>query len=98
GAGRRRRDAALLRTRGASTVQLVQIALGETALTAGVGIAAGLGAALLIGSAEFGGASFGAGTLSAVLWALGAGITGLLIAAGSIALPAWRDARSLTVA
>ena len=31
GAGRRRRDAALLRTRGASTRQLVRIALGETA-------------------------------------------------------------------
>src|SRR5205823_4480948 len=32
GAGRRRRDAALLRTRGASTRRLVGVALGETAL------------------------------------------------------------------
>ena len=39
-ATRRRRDAALLRTRGASTRQLVRIALGETALTAGAGVAA----------------------------------------------------------
>src|SRR4051794_4935027 len=98
GAGRRRRDAALLRTRGASTRQLVQIALAETALAAGLGIAAGLGAALLIGSIQFGTASFGASTQAAILWAGGAALAGLLIAAGAIALPAWRDARSLTVA
>jgi putative ABC transport system permease protein len=36
--------------------------------------------------------------VSAALWALGAAIVGLSIAAGSIALPALRDARSLTVA
>ena len=40
GADRRRRDAALLRTRGASTRQLVRVALGETALAGGVGVAA----------------------------------------------------------
>ncbi len=33
-----------------------------------------------------------------MLWGGGAAFAGLLIAAGSIALPAWRDARSLTVA
>jgi putative ABC transport system permease protein len=98
GADRRRRDAALLRTRGASTRQLVRVALSETALSGGVGVAAGLGAALIIGSAAFGTASFGASTLAAVLWAGGAALAGLLIGAGSIALPAWRDARSLTVA
>jgi putative ABC transport system permease protein len=98
GAGRRRRDAALLRTRGASTRQLVRLAMGETAVAAAVGIAVGLGAALLIGTSQFGTASFGASTLSAVLWAVGAGLAGLLIAAGAIALPAARDARALTVA
>jgi putative ABC transport system permease protein len=98
GAGRRRRDAALLRTRGASTRRLVALALAETALAAGLGIAVGLGAALLIGSAQFGAASFGAGTLAAVLWATGAALAGLAIAATAIALPAWRDARGLTVA
>jgi putative ABC transport system permease protein len=96
GADRRRRDAALLRTRGASTRQLVRIALGETALAGGVGVAAGLGGALLIGQATFGTASFGAGTLSAVLWAAGAAVAGLAVAAAAIALPAWRDARGLT--
>jgi putative ABC transport system permease protein len=98
GAQRRRRDAALLRTRGASSRQLVRVALGETALAGGAGVAVGLGGALLIGSAAFGTASFGASTLTAALWAGGAALAGLLIAAGSIALPAWRDARSLTVA
>jgi putative ABC transport system permease protein len=97
GADRRRRDAALLRTRGATTRTLVRIALSETALAGLVGIPLGLGAALLIGQATFGTASFGASTLAAVLWAAGAALIGLLIAAASIALPAWRDARSLTV-
>ncbi len=98
GTDRRRRDAALLRTRGASTRQLVRVALGETALAGALGVGVGLGGALAIGSAAFGTASFGASTLSAVLWGGGAAAAGLGIAAGSIALPAWRDARSLTVA
>jgi putative ABC transport system permease protein len=98
GADRRRRDAALLRTRGASTRGLVGVALAETALAGGAGVAVGLGVAVLIGTSAFGTASFGASTLSAVLWAGGAALAGLTIAAGAIALPAWRDARSLTVA
>ncbi len=98
GAGRRRRDAALLRTRGASTRRLVTIALGETALAGGAGVALGLTAALVIGATTFGTTSFGASTLTAAVWAGGAALGGLVIAAASIALPAWRDARSLTVA
>lgn len=98
GANRRRRDAALLRTRGATTGQLVRIASGETIAVAAVGGAVGLGAAALIGTTTFGTSSFGASTLSAVLWAGGAALTGLLIAVSSIVVPAWRDARSLTVA
>ncbi len=98
GADRRRRDAALLRTRGASTRTLVRIAMAETLFAGMLGVLLGLGAALLIGRSSFGTASFGAGTVSAILWALGAAIIGLAIAAGSIALPALRDARSLTVA
>lgn len=98
GADRRRRDAALLRTRGASTRRLVTVALGEAALAGGAGVAVGLAAALLIGATAFGTTSFGASTLAALLWAGGAALTGLVIAGASIALPAWRDARSLTVA
>jgi len=98
GADRRRRDTALLRTRGASTRQLVRVALSETALSGGGGVAVGLGVALIIGAVAFGTASFGASKSSAALWAGGAALAGLVIAAAAIALPAWRDARSLTVA
>ncbi len=98
GADRRRRDAALLRTRGASTRTLVRIAMAETLFAGLVGVAVGLGVALVVGKSSFGTASFGAGTVSAILWAVGAGLVGLAIAAISIALPALRDARSLTVA
>jgi putative ABC transport system permease protein len=98
GADRRRRDAALLRARGATTRTLVRIALVEAAATCLVGVPLGLGAALLVGKLSFGSASFGAGTTAAVLWAVGAGVTGVLVAALAIAMPAWRDARNATVA
>src|SRR4051794_37038214 len=88
GSDRRRRDAALLRTRGASTRQLVGVALAESALSGGLGVAVGLAVALLVGSSAFGTASFGASGLAAGLWAGGAAVAGLLIAAGCIALPA----------
>src|SRR5205085_5923061 len=55
-------------------------------------------AAALIGATTFGTTSFGASTLAALLWAGAAAPSGLAIAAASIALPAWRDASSLTVA
>ena len=98
GGDRRHRDFALLRTRGASTRQLVRLALAETAVAGGIGVAAGLAGALAIGSAAFGTASFGAGPVAAALWAGGSAVAGLAIAAGAIAVPAWRDARALTVA
>ncbi|MFN8604450.1 MAG: FtsX-like permease family protein [Candidatus Binatia bacterium] len=98
GADRRRRDAALLRTRGASTAQLLRVALAETAAAGGAGVIVGLGAALVIGNVAFGSAGFGAGTLAAALWSAGAALAGLLIAALAIALPALRDIRQLTVA
>ena len=97
GAARRRRDQALLRTRGAGASQLIRVALGETVLAGGVGALAGLAIAAFVGHASFGGARFGAGALAAALWAGGAVVAGLLIAAAAIALPAWRDARAMTV-
>ncbi|MDX6719503.1 MAG: putative transport system permease protein, partial [Solirubrobacteraceae bacterium] len=97
-AGRRRRDQALLRTRGATPSQLVRIALAETALVAGAGIVAGLALAALVGQLAFGGASFGSSAASALLWSDGAALAGLAVAAIAIALPARRDARELTIA
>jgi putative ABC transport system permease protein len=98
GADRRRLDFALMRTRGASTAELMRLALAESALSGGAGVLVGLAGALAIGSSAFGTASFGAGRVAALLWAAGAALAGFAIAAAAIALPAWRDARSLTVA
>jgi len=98
GGNRRRRDAALLRTRGASTSDLVRLAFSESAIAAGVGVALGLIVALVVGKSVFGTASFGASTISALLWACGAALMGITITTLTIAVPAWKDARGLTVA
>ena len=76
GAGGRRRDAALLRARGASTRQLVRVALAEAALAGGAGVALGLAGALLVGQLAFGTARFGAGAVAAVAWAGGSALVG----------------------
>ena len=97
GGDRRRREQALLRARGATMAALVRIALSETLLVGVVGGLAGIAVALVIGRAAFGSASFGAGGRSLALWALASLVGGLAVAAAALALPAWRDARRLTV-
>jgi putative ABC transport system permease protein len=97
GADRRRRDQALLRARGATLGSLMRIALAETALVGLAGGLAGLAAALVIGRWAFGSATFGAGSRGAALWAVASLVGGLAVAAAAVALPAWRDARGLTV-
>ena len=97
GADRRRREQALLRTRGATTTTLVRLALLEAALVGGIGAIVGLAVAAIVGATAFTTASFGATTATAVVWAGGAAVVGLVIAAWAIAVPAWRDARSITV-
>ncbi|MDQ6797883.1 MAG: ABC transporter permease, partial [Actinomycetota bacterium] len=98
GADRRRREQALLRTRGATTRQLVSLGMAEAVAVGGIGALGGLGLAGLIGQASFGTARFGATTLAAAVWGLGAAGGGLVIAGVAVAVPAWRDARNLTVA
>ncbi len=98
GADRRRREQALLRTRGATTRDLVRLGAIEAIVVGGVGAIVGLGTAAMVGQAAFGTADFGATTSTAVVWGLGAALFGLGIAGLSIGLPAWRDARNLTVA
>ena len=96
GADRRRRDQALLRTRGASLSKLLRLGIVEAAGAGIAGTLLGLAAALLIGRHAFGSSSFGAGTGAALLdLALAAG-AGLLIAGLAVAVPAWRDARRLS--
>ena len=98
GADRRRRDQALLRTRGASARQLVRVASVEAVLVSIVGGALGLVAALVIGRRAFGATNFGATTATAAVWIAGAALCGLAIAVWAIVMPAWRDARELSVA
>jgi putative ABC transport system permease protein len=98
GSRRRAEEHALLRTRGATTGQLVRVAALEAAVAGIAGVGLGLGLALLVGTVAFGSASFGAGGVSAAAWAGGAALAGLLTAAGAIVAPAWRQARTLTVA
>lgn len=97
GADRRRRDQALLRTRGATTRQLLRIALAETGLVTVLGTVSGLAAALAIGRAAFGATNFGTTTVTAVGWIAGAAAVGFVIAAAGIVAPAWRNARDATV-
>lgn len=98
GAERRRREQALLRARGASTRRLVQLGSAEAAVVGTGGALVGLGVAWLVGHFVFGTAGFGATTLASLAWAGAAAFAGLAIAAATVALPAWRDARGATVA
>ncbi|HEV3450187.1 MAG TPA: FtsX-like permease family protein [Acidimicrobiia bacterium] len=97
GAVRRRHDQALLRTRGATSRELLGLAMLEAAVVGVVGAGLGVGGALIIGAAEFGTASFGATTTATVAWCAAAGAVGVVIALLAVVLPAWRDARKATV-
>ena len=97
GAERRRREQALLRARGATLATSLRLALAEAALVGGAGSLLGLVAAAVTGKLAFGSASFGAGGGSGLVWALASLAAGLLLAAAAIVLPAWRDARAVTV-
>lgn len=97
GADRRRREQALLRARGATAGDLVRLALAETVVVAVTGGGVGLLGAFLIGRVAFGTGGFGTSAQPSLVWGAGAFAVGLTIAAAAIALPAWRDARSLTV-
>ncbi|MDQ1424652.1 MAG: putative transport system permease protein, partial [Acidimicrobiaceae bacterium] len=97
GRDRRRREQALVRTRGGTARQLVGLGVVEAAAVGVAGSALGLGLALVVGRVAFGTARFGATTSSARGWSIGAVVAGLVIAAATIAIPAWRDAREITV-
>jgi putative ABC transport system permease protein len=98
GATRRRREQALLRSRGASYRQLMWLATVEAAVVGVAGCLVGLAGAALVGALAFGSASFGATTATAVGWTTVAAAAGLAIAALTVMLPARRDARTSTVA
>ena len=99
GAGRerRRREQALLRARGATSTQLVRLALLEGLAVGVLGVAAGLLVALAIGRFAFGVAGFGATAGATAGWVAAAALAGLVTATATVVLPARRDARELTV-
>ncbi len=97
GSGRRRQEQALLRTRGATRRRLVGLAVTEAMIVGVAGVAAGLGVAVLVGRAAFGTFRFGATPAVAAGWFAAAATVGLGIAVVTVAVPAWRDARDLTV-
>ncbi|MCU1504730.1 MAG: hypothetical protein JWM12_4084 [Ilumatobacteraceae bacterium] len=94
---RRRRDQALLRTRGATVRQLVGLSVAEAVLVGAAGAALGLALAQVVGHLAFGTGRFGATTASAIGWSAAAALVGVAIGVVSIAVPAGRDARALNV-
>ncbi|MFE2842131.1 FtsX-like permease family protein [Streptomyces scopuliridis] len=92
GAGRRRKEQALLRTRGATVRQLVGLAAVEAVVVAVAGTAGGLALAALVGRVAFHTAGV------PLSWALAASAVGFVVAGATVLLPARYDARRATVA
>ena len=97
GRDRRRHEQALLRVRGASPRQIVRLAAYEALLTGTVGTALGLFGASIAGWLAFRMARFGATGGQTVAWALLSALVGFGLSYLTVVLPAWRDARTLTV-
>jgi putative ABC transport system permease protein len=97
GRDRRRRDQALLRVRGATPARIVRLAATEAAVVGVAGAAVGLAGAVMVGRALFGTSRFGATGGQAVVWTAVAVAAGLVLSFLALVVPAWRDARQLTV-
>lgn len=95
GADRRRRDQSLLRLRGASIGQILAMSAVEALLVGAGGAVVGLAAAGLAARLALGAALTAP---AAWPWLVAAGLAGLALALLAILLPAWTEARRLTVA
>ncbi len=95
---RRRREQATLRARGASASQLALLAISEACLIGALGAIIGLATAALLATQVFGGVQFGSSRATSWAWGAGAAFAGMVVAMVSVALPAFRDARSSAVA
>ncbi|QXE38277.1 ABC transporter permease [Streptomyces sp. GMY02] len=91
GAGRRRREQALLRARGATLGRLMGLAAVEAAVVAVAGTAGGLALAALVNRTAFGTAGI------SPAWALVASAAGVGVAGATVLVPARFDARRATV-
>jgi len=95
GSGRRRREQALLRARGASTAQILRLAGAEASAVGVLGVAAGLAAGVLVCRFLFGIPILGR---MAFWWLAGGAIAGFVLTGAALFVPAWQDARRMTVA
>lgn len=95
GAGRRRRDQALLRMRGASRAQILKLAAVEAACAGVVGTTAGLLLATLLSEALLDTNIFAA---PAIGWLAAAVLAGGFLAPAAMLAVAWNDASRTTVA
>ncbi|WP_217478546.1 ABC transporter permease [Pararobbsia alpina] len=94
GAGRRQRDQALLRIRGASGAQIMKLAAVEAACVGIGGTIAGLLLATALTRLVLGVGMFAASTIG---WIAAAALTGSLLAPAAMLATAWIDARQTTV-
>lgn len=94
GSQRRRREQALLRLRGASLGQLLQLAWVEAGVISGLGVVAGMALASVAAVAWW----HLADLRLAIPWFLLAGAVGLVFGTAAFLVPAWRDAMGTTVA
>lgn len=98
GRARRRREQALMRTRGATLRKMMLLSSAEAAVLGLVGGFLGLLLARLVGSWAFGTSSFGASRGDALVWTATALVVGFTVAVVSIVVPAVSDFRQMTVA
>ncbi|MGX6566887.1 FtsX-like permease family protein [Cupriavidus necator] len=94
GAGRRRRDQALLRIRGASTAQIMRLSAIEATCVGFCGAIAGLLLAAILSTTLLGADPMDP---SAIRWSVGAAMAGMLLAHAALLATTWVDARQTTV-
>jgi putative ABC transport system permease protein len=94
GSGRRRRDQALLRIRGASRAQIIKLAAVEAMCVGLGGTLAGLVLAALLSRLFLGAGYFGASSMG---WIACAAIAGVVLANAAILVTAWIDAGTTSV-
>jgi putative ABC transport system permease protein len=98
GRNQRRRELALLRTRGATAGTLARIATAEAGAVAVVAAAIGLILGGVVGRLAFGSAVPGATTSDAATWMAVAVLVGTVVVVAAVGVPAHRDVASATVA
>ncbi|MDB4867615.1 MAG: transporter permease [Cohnella sp.] len=96
GAGRRRQEQALLRTRGATLSQIVALQGAEAILIAIGGIVLGILFAFVTSQSIASIHMVWNGTT--ILWTVISSLAGLLLSVYSVVYPAWKDAKKSTVA